>query len=103
MAERHLQEVLIVVRQELVDLFLLVVALLLLLIDEHEDRERQADRRHDVAQELPRVDVHSQASQKTKGAPLRARPCSFAQLRSYSGTTAPPPAAEQGCLARAPS
>ena len=68
MVERDLQEVLIVVRQELIDLFLLVVALPLLLVDEDEDRERQADRRHDVAQEFPRADVHGRLREKEKGA-----------------------------------
>jgi hypothetical protein len=36
MAERHPQEILIVVREELINLFVLVVALLLLLVDEDE-------------------------------------------------------------------
>src|SRR5688572_22105267 len=74
MAERHPQEVLIVVREKLVDLFVLVVALLLLLVDEHQNRERQADRRHDVAQELPRAQVH--------GPPAKRDGPSFAHSRS---------------------
>jgi hypothetical protein len=43
--------------KKLIDLFLLVVALLLLLVKEYEDRERQADRGDDVAQELPGFDA----------------------------------------------
>src|SRR6185503_5017018 len=89
MAECHPEEVLIVVGEELIDLFVLVVALFLLLVNEHENGERQADRRDDVAQEFPRADVHGRASSpagKEKGALSSSAPRSFAQLRSYSGS-----------------
>src|SRR5688572_6747264 len=57
--ERDLEEILVIVRQELVDLFLLVLALLALLEKEHADRERQADDGHDVAHQLPGLERHS--------------------------------------------
>ena len=54
-AQHDLEEIVVGVGKQLVLLFLLVVALLALLPREEQDRDRQAERRDDVAGELPGV------------------------------------------------
>jgi hypothetical protein len=49
---------LIVVGKKLVDLFLFVLALSALLINENENGQRQTDDRDHIAQELPRFESH---------------------------------------------
>src|SRR5688572_2834539 len=56
--ERDLQKIVIIVGHELIDFLFLVVALLALLVQEHDDRERQADDRDDVAHQFPRFQRH---------------------------------------------
>ena len=80
--ERDLQEVLVVVREKLIDLFFLVVALLLLLVEEDEDRGGEADRRDDVAQQLPRADVHASAPQKRRARSSPSAPAQFPTFRA---------------------
>jgi hypothetical protein len=51
--QRDLEELLIVVREQLIDFLFLAVALFALLEDEHGDRQRQANHRHHIAKQLP--------------------------------------------------
>jgi hypothetical protein len=51
--QHQLHEAGVLVGEPLVDLFVLLLALAPLLPQEHQDRERQANDRHDVAQQFP--------------------------------------------------
>ena len=60
MLERGLEKVLIVVRQQLVDLVLFVVAFTALLVDEDRDSQGQTDDGHHVTQQFPAFEIHDQ-------------------------------------------
>src|SRR5690606_15592805 len=93
--EHQLEELAVLVGQPLVDLLLLVLPLALLLEEEHEDGEGQAEDRHQVAAEFEplepghcRKPTRPERRRRT-ACPTAARPVSPGKRRSPGGRHAP--------------